>query len=148
MIQNSVSIIDVYHLLYSQVLDLRNRVLRAPLGLDIKDDDISDEVNQQIFVYVAENRVVGCLLLQHTDASTFKLRQMAVASDMQGKGIGSMLIEAAEIYSWQLGKKEIVLHARAYAMPFYLKLGYQKMGNRFEEVGIPHFKMIKQQAIR
>jgi predicted GNAT family N-acyltransferase len=37
----------------------------------------------------------------------------------------------------------MILHARATAVPFYLRLGYTVVGEPFEEVGIPHRGMEK-----
>ena len=138
-----ILIIATEHPLYQQVIALRQQVLRAPLGLDIENDDLSDEVNQIIFIYEDDKEVKGCVLLQHYDAETFKLRQMAVAQQMQGQQIGSQLINAADTYAVQLGKSKIVLHARETAIPFYERQGYEVVGDTFYEVGIPHKKMEK-----
>jgi predicted GNAT family N-acyltransferase len=35
------------------------------------------------------------------------------------------------------------MHARKTAMGFYEKLGYEKIGDEFTEVTIPHYKMEK-----
>ena len=35
------------------------------------------------------------------------------------------------------------LHARENVHKFYFKLGYRIEGDLFEEVGIPHYKMVK-----
>jgi predicted GNAT family N-acyltransferase len=43
----------------------------------------------------------------------------------------------------QLGFARMVLHARETAVPFYKVLEYNIVGDRFEEVGIPHFRMEK-----
>jgi predicted GNAT family N-acyltransferase len=139
-----VLIIATDHPFYRQVIDLRQRILRMPLGLDIYDDDLAAETEQLIFVFEEEQVVKGCVLMQHYDAETFKLRQMAVDTNEQGKGIGSKLIAAAELYAVQLGKKNIILHARQTAIPFYEKLGYAAAGEVFYEVGLPHRKMSKQ----
>ena len=138
-----VYIITTAHLLYEQVIDLRQRVLRAPLGLDIRNDDLEAETGQIIFVYEEAGKVLGCVLLQQYDATTFKLRQMAVDGDMQGKGIGAALVNAADLYAVQVGKHKMILHAREVAIPFYEKLGYEVTGPEFTEVGIPHRKMEK-----
>jgi predicted GNAT family N-acyltransferase len=138
-----VYIITTEHSLYQQVIDLRQRILRAPLGLDIHNDDLAAEVSQIIFIYENNNTVKGCVLLQHCDATTFKLRQMAVDSSDQGKGIGMELINAADVYAVQAGKSKIILHARETATPFYEKLGYEIIGEPFSEVGLPHRKMEK-----
>jgi len=140
---HNILIIATDHPFYQQVIALRQKVLRAPLGLNIYDDDLAAEVEQLIFVFEEGQVVKGCVLMQHYDAGTFKLRQMAVDPDEQGKQIGSRLIEAAELYAIQLGKKKIMLHARQTAMPFYEKLGYTAEGETFYEVGLPHKKMLK-----
>lgn len=129
--------------LYPQVIDLRQRILRAPLGLDIRDEDLEEEADQVIFVAEAAGMVAGCLLLQHVDAATFKLRQMAVDTAGQGKGIGARLVAVAEQYARSQGKTRMILHARITAVPFYRKSGYEIRGGTFMEVGIPHVLMEK-----
>ncbi|KAA5537209.1 GNAT family N-acetyltransferase [Taibaiella lutea] len=140
---HSILIIATDHPFYQQVIQLRQRILRAPLGLNIYDDDLAAETDQLIFVFEEEQTVKGCVLMQHYDVETFKLRQMAVDINEQGKQIGRRLIEAAELYAIQLGKKNIILHARQTAVPFYEKLGYFTVGEIFYEVGLPHKKMTK-----
>jgi predicted GNAT family N-acyltransferase len=138
-----VYIITIEHPFYQQVIDLRQRVLRAPLGLNIYDDDLAAEVGQIIFIFEENKIVKGCVLLQQYDAETFKLRQMAVDATEQGKGVGMALVNAADLYAVNFGKSKVILHARETAVPFYEKLGYEVTGEPFTEVGIPHFKMEK-----
>jgi predicted GNAT family N-acyltransferase len=138
-----VYIITTAHPLYQQVIELRQRVLRAPLGLDIHNDDLQAETEQIIFIYEKDNIVKGCVLLQQYDANTFKLRQMAVDTAEQGKGIGMELVNAADVYAVNFGKSRIMLHARETAIPFYLKLGYEVTGEPLTEVGLPHHVMEK-----
>lgn len=140
----AILIISVAHPYYQQVIDLRQRVLRLPLGLDIHNDDLEAEMEQIIFVFEENDTVQGCVLLQHYDATAFKLRQMAVDPEVQQKGIGAQLVAAAEHFALQQGKQRILLHARAAAIPFYEKSGYQVSGDMFPEVGIPHYHMEKQ----
>lgn len=85
----------------------------------------------------------GCVLLQHLDVAAFKLRQMAVDPALQRSGVGTQLVNAADLYAVQEGKEKIVLHARETAVPFYTKLGYEVTGLPFTEVGIPHLRMEK-----
>jgi hypothetical protein len=72
------------------------------------------------------------------------MRQVAVATSAQGKGVGSALVQYAELVAMQNGFDSMLLHARASAVPFYLRLEYAIVGDLFEEVGIPHYKMTKQ----
>lgn len=135
--------ITTTHPLYQQVLDLRNRVLRLPLGMTLSEADIAGEDQQSIIVYVHQNQVCGCVFLKVQEEGLMKMRQLAVEHQMQGKGIGRALVEFAESLTLQQQISTMVLHARKTALDFYLKLGYTALGNEFTEVGIPHFKMKK-----
>ncbi len=139
----SILIISPSHALYPQVLDLRQRILRDPIGLNIYDEDLEAEKDQVVLIAEANGIVTGCTMLQHYDAGAFKLRQMAVDSSCQGKGIGKQLLQAAATYASNMGKHTIILHARDTAVSFYKNAGYHTIGSPFIEVGIPHIKMEK-----
>jgi len=62
---------------------------------------------------------------------------------LQGQGIGTTLVEYAEALARKIGYRRMVLHAREEAVPFYERLGYARIGGRFEEVTIPHWAMEK-----
>lgn len=84
------------------------------------------------------------MLLKPMPQGILKMRQVAVGQLFQKQGIGAKIVRFAEEYALQNGYELIQLHARASAVPFYLALNYQCMGDEFLEVGIPHFKMEKQ----
>ena len=71
------------------------------------------------------------------------MRQLAVATELQGRGLGKTLVRYAESFARQSGYQEIVLHARESAVRFYEKLGYTRQGDCFTEVTIPHYQMRK-----
>ncbi|MDX2065426.1 MAG: GNAT family N-acetyltransferase [Fimbriimonadaceae bacterium] len=128
--------------LYAQSVELRREVLRRPLGLDFSTAELAAEADERRCVAVVEDRVVGTLnLVRHGDA--FKMRQVAVAPDAQGQGIGKRLVQFSEAVALRAGATRMVLHARETAVPFYLSLGYHIVDEPFEEVGIPHRRMVK-----
>lgn len=129
---------------YSQVYDLREEILRKPLGLSLANEDLSGEKDEIILAAFSGNEVVGCLIIHKKDKETVKLRQMAVAAGQQGTGLGRLLMDAAENWVRQNGYSRIELHARKVAAGFYEKLGYQYKGDEFMEVLIPHFLMTKE----
>lgn len=136
--------IDIADPRYASVLSLRHTILREPLGLDLYQEDLTQEENDAIFI--AENKfqqVIGCLLLSPLEDQSFKLRQMAIAASEQGKGTGAALVKFAEEFVLERREYSIVLHARSVAIGFYEKLGYKTVGSSFEEVGLLHFKMKK-----
>lgn len=136
---------DVHDANYEEIYNLREEVLRKPIGLSLKDEDLSGDVRDVIFVAEKDNKIIGCVMMHPSDnTQMLKLRQMAVYDNWQGKGIGKLLVTKAEEYCRQHQVKRIVLHARVTAEPFYEKLGYIKTSGVFTEVGIPHVEMEKE----
>jgi GNAT superfamily N-acetyltransferase len=128
---------------YQAVWNLREAVLRQPLGLSLADEDLRGEAAEIIVAMLDGEHAVACIHLKPVDAHTGKLRQMAVAPELQGKGLGRILMDGVEKTALNRGITHLELHARETAVPFYEKLGYTIVGDRFEEVSIPHFKMEK-----
>jgi len=144
----NIHIINTESSFYPQVLELRDAILRKPLGMSLKNDDLSKDKEATIIIAENENRVIGCLLLLVVNEKTLQLRAMAVSEQWQNKGIGSTLVNAAEIYTRTTGFSNIILHARKVALGFYEKSGYSILSNEFTEVGIPHYIMGKDIAVK
>ncbi len=88
--------------------------------------------------------VIGCLVLKPIpESNELKMRQVAVKENHQGKGVGRKLVEFSEEFAKQEAYTKMTLHAREVAKDFYLALDYKIVGEQFEEVGIPHYKMEK-----
>ncbi|MCR9063571.1 MAG: GNAT family N-acetyltransferase [Cytophagales bacterium] len=138
-----IEIINTSNPHYTQELELRDIVLRQPLGLSIKNDDLSKEGDWFHFVAIVNDRVIGVVVL--TPAEQYgKLRQMAVSEEFQGMAIGKKLVKALETHALVNGIKTVKLNARHYAVGFYEKLGYSKTEKPiFQEVGIDHYEMVK-----
>jgi predicted GNAT family N-acyltransferase len=128
---------------YKSSLELRNRILRIPLGLDIMDDDLSGEGADTHICAFREGELVGILVLTRAGEASVRMRQVAVREDLWGQNIGRRLVEYAEELARSQGFKEMILHARRTAEGFYLKLGYAITRSEFYEVGIPHVEMRK-----
>ena len=127
------------------MVDLRRKVLRIPLGINFSAEDLNKDINSYLFACFNDKKeIIGCCVVDNNPENTsFKLRQMAVDPQYQGKGIGKDLIGFVEDYAKSKKINRINLHARKIAVPFYQKLGYNIYGNEFMEVNIPHLKMEK-----
>ena len=77
---------------YEKVLSLRNKILRIPLGLNLADEDLSDEENQVTIIMTRDEQVVACVMLKIIDKDIIKLRQMAVDDAVQGIGVGATML--------------------------------------------------------
>lgn len=136
---------------YDETVHLRYNILRKPLGLDFTEEQLSAEFSdfhlaaydEQWLPIHQQGRLRGCLVLTPKSDKILKMRQVAVDTESQGKGIGSLLVKASEAFARQNGYDTIELNARDTAVPFYEKLKYSKEGDMFVEVGIPHYKMVK-----
>lgn len=129
---------------YQKMVEMRYNILRKPLGLEFSPDELAREKEDILIGCFEEEKLEGCCLLTKLDASTVKLRQMAVTSGLQGKGIGRVLLIFAENIARDRGYKKITMNARKNATGFYEKLGYNVVGDEFIEVTLPHFKMEKE----
>jgi predicted GNAT family N-acyltransferase len=129
---------------YRASLSLREAVLRVPLGLPLRPEDVAGENSAFHLGCFQERTLVGSLVLQPIDETIIKLRQLAVAAETQGKGAGSDLLQFAENFAREKGYNTIVAHARQQVLQFYIKRGYAVRGCPFIEATIPHYAIFKQ----
>lgn len=129
---------------YKKMVDLRFEVLRKPLNLVFREEELEKEKNDVLIGCFDEEQLEGCCLLTKADEESLRLRQMAVANGLQGKGIGRVLMNYAENVARDLGNKKMKMHARKTAVGFYEKLGYRVCSDEFQEVSIPHYVMEKE----
>jgi len=123
---------------------LRDQILRKPLGLKFKEEDLQSESSEFHIGAMQNEDVIGILLLRQLDQQRIKMRQVAVLKSEQRKSIGRKMVHFSEDFALGLGHEIMELHARIEAIPFYEKLNYKCIGDQFFEVGIPHYKMEKQ----
>lgn len=128
---------------YALCVALRRDILRKPLGLEFTVDQLAAEASSLHLAAFDDGVLAGCLMLTPKDKDTVQMRQVAVRQDHQGKGLGAAMVRESEIAARYHSFKRMILHARETAVPFYLKLGYEVVGEPFVEVGIPHRKMEK-----
>jgi predicted GNAT family N-acyltransferase len=70
-----------------------------------------------------------------------KLGRMAVLATVRGAGVGRPLLQALVSAARERGDREVMLHAQASAVGFYLRAGFAPRGPAFEEAGITHQEM-------
>lgn len=128
---------------YRQMVELRHEILRKPLGLSFKKEELDKEKDDILICTFEEDKLLGCCLLTRVDDNNVRLRQMAVQNNLQGKGIGASMLNFAENVARDAGYKNMVMHARKTALHFYEKLGYKITSDEFEEITIPHYLMEK-----
>lgn len=128
---------------YMQMVELRNEILRKPLGLSFKKEELEREKEDILIAAFEEELMLGCCLLTKVDNKSVRLRQMAVQGTVRGKGIGATMMNFAENVARDAGYKQLIMHARKTAVGFYEKLGYKVTGKEFVEITIAHVVMEK-----
>ncbi|MCX8239534.1 MAG: GNAT family N-acetyltransferase [Akkermansiaceae bacterium] len=129
---------------YEDLLRLRFLELRMPLGLRWTVDDLKWEQVERHFGLYLLDQPVAVVAVRELSEGEVKLRQIATAKAFQGKGYGRRLMELIE---GQLAGERVrtcELHSRMNIADFYEKLGYERVGEVFEEIGLPHVKMRKE----
>ena len=103
---------------YLETLELRNRVMRLPLGLNIHDEDFSFEQNCVLYAAFDGEQVIG-------------MGSMSRDTAIQSRGLGRQLLEALEGAAREQGAAHICLDARVTAQHFYERAGYHTVGEIF-----------------
>jgi GNAT superfamily N-acetyltransferase len=138
-----IRIINAGSEMYEQMIELRVRQLLNPIGVPASYIDPEKE-KQDIFIAAFKDEImVGCCILTRKDDERIQLRQMAVRSDLRGKGIGAAIVAFAEQEAKKLQYKILMMHARDPVLGFYRKCGYRVVGKQFFEVGMGHHMMEK-----
>ena len=128
---------------YRQMVNLRNEILRKPLGLSFDPEELEREKHDVLIGAFEDGKILGCCMLTKVNNSTCRLRQMAVDIRLQRKGVGHALMNFAENLARDYGFKILMMHARKTAIGFYEKQGYRVNGEEFIEVTVPHYVMEK-----
>jgi GNAT superfamily N-acetyltransferase len=131
----------------TQLHDLRRKILRSndPAGnvVDPRDDEPS-ALHHAVFL---NDRLVACASIYpgtsplHADVVTDELRFVAVEEDMQGQGVGRLLMASLEGASYERGAREMWANGRDTALGFYRAIGWQTIpGSEHLSpyTGIPH----------
>ncbi len=136
---------------FQETFSVRHPVLRAGKPIESCHFDGDDLASTKHFGIFIDNTLVGItsLFMQHhsffNHETQMQMRGMAVLNSHQKQGFGEKLLAACENYLRNEKISLLWFNARAKAVPFYEKLGYQIMGNSFEigDIGM-HFVMYKQ----
>lgn len=77
-----------------------------------------------------------------TEGAVGKIGRVCVLKEARGTGIGVALIQAAvEVFRAVPGVDKVKLGAQTHALGFYEALGFQAVGDTYQDAGIPHRDM-------
>lgn len=125
--------------------DMRYRILREPLGKERGSERNEGDATGIHFALYDHDELKAIARLDNAGESNAQVRFVAVESELQGKGFGRQIMEATEIAAKKAGSTKMILHARDYAVDFYLKLGYQMVEPSYKLFDVlQHYLMEKE----
>jgi predicted GNAT family N-acyltransferase len=124
--------------------DLRYRILREPLGKERGSErNDGDKTGQHLALFVGD-KIKAIARLDQAKPGISQVRFVAVDDTARGKGYGRIIMEESESISKTQGNHKMILHARDYAVDFYLRLDYKLIEKSHLLFGVlQHFLMEK-----
>jgi YbgC/YbaW family acyl-CoA thioester hydrolase len=122
---------------------IRHAVFTQEQGIDAAlDGDGADAAAAHALAFNRFGVALGTGRLTRHTPGVGKIGRMAVIASLRGGAVGRQLLDALVRAARARGDRELVLHAQASAVGFYLRLGWQPRGPAFEEAGIEHQEMV------
>lgn len=133
----------IYPEAFTEMQAIRTIVFHKEQGVDqALEFDGLDNIAEHLLAYL-DNQPAGTARIRYLDSQTAKIERLAVLSNARGKGIGKKLMEKALDMAEQKAIQQVVVNAQEYVKGLYQQLGFEQVGEKFEEAGIPHVKMLK-----
>ena len=114
---------------FKKYYNLRYEILRKPWGQppESERDEREETSIHRMIIDKKTGNALAVGRLQFNSEDEAQIRYMAVANDLQGKGLGNQIISALEDVARGRGIQRIILSARGNALKFYKNNGYNIM---------------------
>jgi len=121
---------------------LRTAVFIEEQGIAREDEwDAADADCLHVVAYNRLGQPVATARLLPAQAGVAKLGRMAVHRVLRGTGVGRSLVSALTQAARERGDRCLHLSAQRSAQGFYQRLGFETVGQPYDEVGIAHIGM-------
>ena len=124
---------------FREALQLRRDVFEETLGVDPGSESCESGTRHFGVKRQGEEYFVGSFILEPRGL----LAQVAVDKEARSEGVGAYILSQAEEIADELGWTRLSLYAHTGSREFYLKHGFDTVGQPFKAEGIPHIRMEK-----
>ncbi len=141
--------IEIKEIATEQTYLIRKEVLRKNIPLPFVFQGDNDVTTFHLGAFLNNNLIAVSSFVMSShhlfEGSQYQLRGMATLQENQGMGVGKLLVEKSFEILRQKKINGVWCNARVLAVPFYEKLGFQKIGDEFEIQYVGgHYLMNKQ----
>jgi predicted GNAT family N-acyltransferase len=127
----------------SDALEIRREVFieeqNVPEAREV--DGLDEEANH--YIYYEAGKAVGTARVRYIEGAA-KIERVATLKSYRGKELGRALMNFILADLKRLGVRKVVLESQTYIEGFYKSLGFSRVGEEFEDAGMPHIKMVKE----
>lgn len=104
---------------------------------------VAGEQDCTYFVLYRNDQAAGVARYYPTDDNGVHVQRVAILKEFRHQGLASELLNFISKQAKSQGYQYIILGAQDQAHKFYESLGFQTIGDQFEEAGILHHEMRK-----
>lgn len=98
------------------------------------------------FLGEVEGEPVAAARLRRLPDGRMKLERIAVRAAWRGKGYGKEVVQFLIDFAAVLGSRHLVMHAQVHLEKFYAGFGFHPEGEVFDECGIDHITMVREDS--
>ncbi len=125
---------------FNQVFAIRRAVFVEESNVDEEDEyDGMDHLATHFLAWYGKDPA-GTARRRRLISGAIRVERFSVLKGYRGQGIGRALVEAS-LKDLPAGQ-EVVLHSLVSKVSFYERFGFVPIEEEFEEVGLPHRKMV------
>ena len=126
------------------IAQIRTTVFQHEQGVSAELEFDGKDVSAIHLLAYLDNKAVGTARIREIDAGTAKIERLAILPEARKQGIGRKLMETALKVISEQNKSSVIVHAQEYIASLYQQFGFVIVGDRFNEAGITHVKMVNQ----
>ena len=135
--------IKTYTTLPEEAKHIRLTVFWEEQGF-VKEFDEVDSIAVHLVAFQDGQAVGTCRYYETETKGEYAIGRIAVLRTLRGQGLGGKLVREAEAQIKARGGNRTHIGAQVQAIPFYEKIGYTPVGDRYMDEHVPHQGMEKE----
>lgn len=128
----------------AQASAVRREVFIEEMGIDhALDADADDETAVHVLVRNRMGQPMATARLVQEGPELARIARVAVSRTMRSTGFGRIVMQALMQLAAERGDTRVLLQSQCSAEGFYTRLGFNPIGEPYDEAGVPHIDMAR-----